>query len=310
MGSGSLKRSFAMTRFCGLLACLCLASSAFAQASPADVLKKQKATADDQIKTAKLGKVATVETESLLVYSTLTEDKLKPIAEYAEKVFDTTCATLKYDDKKKPFPGKLAVFVLADRTKEYVPFVKLVEQRSGKIDAEESFSMRLRGDEPGVTVSLASSTKFSEAALREETGKTIAAAVLDMKAGAPAVPFSLPTWLQDGFARAMQYKTEPTGKAAQAHRTKVAALFTKAKIATFTASDTWADAKNTNTATLQTSLVEYMVFGPEAAKFEKVLNGFKPSDENRDPNSMTALTGAEWKPEDLDVVWKKWVMKK
>ena len=86
---------------------------------------------------------------------------------------------MKYDDKKKPWPGKLTVYVLADRTKEYVPFVKIVEQRSGKIDAEESFSMRLRGEEPSVTIGLPSSIKYSELALREETGKTIAAAMLD-----------------------------------------------------------------------------------------------------------------------------------
>ncbi len=292
-----------------LFSCVVLMNT-HAQEKVADLLKKQKAVAEEQIKTAKLGKTATVETENLLIYSTLTAEKLKPIAEYAEKVFGTASSALKYDDKKKPWPGKLTVYVLVDRTKEYVPFVKLVEQRSGKIDAEESFSLRLRGEEPSVTVGLPSSAKYSELALREETGKTIAAAVLDQKAGAPAVPFSLPTWLQDGFGRAIMNKTEPNGKGSQAHRMKVATLFTKSKVATFTAADSWADMKNTNTTALQTSLVEFMVFGPEPAKFEKLLNGYKPSDDNRDPTTMTALTGAEWKPEDLDLAWKKWVMKK
>ena len=287
-----------------------LTHTAYGQANPAEVLKKQKAVAEEQIKTSKLGKMANIETDNLHVYSTLTSEKLKPIAEYAEKVFATTMTVLKYDDKKKPWPGKLAVFVLPERTKEYIPFVKLVEQRSGKIDAEESFSLRLRGEEPGVTVGLASSVKYTDAAMREETGKTIAAAMLDQKAGAPAVPFSLPTWLQDGFAKAMLHKTEPNGRSAQAHRMKVASLFTKSKVSTFTASDSWGDTKNINTPYLQTSLVEYMVFGPDSAKFEKLLGGYKPTDENREPNTMTALTGAEWKPEDLDLAWKKWVMKK
>jgi hypothetical protein len=310
----SSERSFAMTRYrselVALVACLTLALNVNAQATPAEVVKKQKSVAEDQIRTAKLGKMATIETDSLLVYSTLAEDKLKPMAEFAEKVFGTTLAALKHDDRKKPWPGKLTVYVLPERTKEYIPFVKLVEQRSGKIDAEESFSMRLRGDEPSVTVGLASSMKYTDAAMREETGKSIAVAMLDQKAGAPAVPFSLPTWLQDGFSKAMVNKTEPNGKAAQAHRAKVAALSTKSKVSTFSVSDSWGDTKNLNTPTLQTSLVEFMVFGPESAKFEKLLNGFKPSDENREPNSVSALTGAEWKPEDLDVAWKKWLMKK
>ena len=293
-----------------LLFCLSVSVNVYAQATPAEVVKKQKGMAEDQIMTAKLGKLANIETDSLLVYSTLTQDKLKPMAEFAEKVFGTTMAALKYDDKKKPWPGKLTVYVLPERTKEYIPFVKLVEQRSGKIDAEESFSMRLRGDEPSVTVGLASSMKYTDAAMREETGKSIAAAMLDQKAGAPAVPFSLPTWLQEGFAKAMLNKTEPTGKAAQAHRAKVAALFTKSKVSTFAASDSWGDTKNLNTPPLQTSLVEFMVFGPEPAKFEKLLNGFKPSDDNREPNSVSALTGVEWKPDDLDAAWKKWMMKK
>jgi hypothetical protein len=303
-----------MTRYrpelVALLACFTLALNLCAQATPAEVVKKQKSVAEDQIKTSKLGKMASIETDNLLVFSTLAQDKLKPMAEFAEKVFGTTLAALKYDDKKKPWPGKLTVYVLPERTKEYIPFLKLVEQRSGKIDAEESFSMRLRGEEPSVTVGLASSMKYTDALMREEAGKSIAAAMLDQKAGAPAVPFSLPTWLQDGFAKTMLNKTEPTSKTAQAHRVKAAALFTKSKVSTFSASDSWGDTKNLNTPTLQTSLVEFMVFGPEPAKFEKLLNGFKPSDDNREPNSVSALTGAEWKPEDLDAAWKKWVMKK
>ena len=274
------------------------------------VVAAQIAAAEAQWKTAKLGKFHAVETSYLLVYSSLAEDKLKPIAEAAQKVYDTTAKALQYGDKSRPWAGKLTVFLLPDRSAEFIPFLKLVEQRAGKIAADENVSLRLRGEEPSAIVGLGASVKVNDVSLREETAKAVAVALLDQKAGAPVVPFSLPTWIHDGFGRAMLLRSDPNGRLMQAHRMKLATLFTKAKAGTFTVGDTWADGTNTNTSTLQTSLLEFMLYGPEAEKFTKFLAGYKPSDDNEEPSTDKALELAGWKPDELDAAWKKWVSTK
>lgn len=284
-------------------ALLALALPAFAQETKKDeeAIKKLKAAAVENLKTLKITKPTLVETDWLLVYADMPEDKLKPIADLAQKVHDRGVKDLKFGEKDRLWNGKLVVYVLPDRPTEYTRFVKLVEQRSGKLDADEMQSHSMKG--PYVAVTTAPGTKTLDADLRAEASTAVVAALADQKAGG-----SLPTWLQTGMGRAISHRTEGNTRLWDAHKTKVKGLFTKAKVGTFKAADVWGGDKSKDADTLATSLAEYLLYGADAATTGKFLGGFRATDERREPTVMTALEAAGWKADDLDVAWKKWVM--
>jgi hypothetical protein len=303
--SVSYPRFPAMPRSLVALALLAVALPAFAQADKKETeeaVKKQKAAAVENLKVVKITKPVLVETDALLVYSELAEEKLKPIAEAAQKAHAQAVKDLKFGEKDRLWTGKLTVYVLADRPKEYTPFVKLVEARSGKLEADEMQTHSLKG-EPRVAVTSTPGSKTPEAELRAEAMTGVVAAVVEQKAGAP-----LPTWVSTGVGKAVSYRTEGNGRLLEAHRTKVKGLFTRAKVGTFKAADVWGDAKVKDLDTLTVSLAEYLLYGADADATGKFLGGFRPSEERREPNVNTALDAAGWKADDLDLAWKKWVM--
>lgn len=265
-------------------------------------IKKQKAGAVENLKTVKITKPVLVETDNLLVYSEMAEAKLKPIAEAAQKAFDRGFKDLKFGDKESVWGGKLTVYVLADRPKEYTPFVKLVAQRSGKLDGDEMQTHTLKG-EPHVAVTAAPGSKTPEADLKAEAMAGVVAALADRKAGA-----SLPTWIHQGMGKAVSYRTEGNGRLLEAHRAKVKGLFTKARVAGFKAADVWGDTKVKDADTLTVSLAEYLLYGAAGDAAGKFLGGFRSTDERQEPTVMSALESAGWKADELDVAWKKWVM--
>jgi len=275
----------------------------------ADDVKKQKAAAEEAMKSAKVDKPTLHETDALLVYSSLPAEKLKPLAESAQATFAFTAKALKLDGKDaKLWPGKLTVYALPDRTKEFVPFLKLVEQRSGKLDADEIISLKLRGNEPYAAVGRTQAAKGAN--LEESVSQAVAMALLNQKAGAPSVPFSLPTWLETNFGMIATYRAEKSGKSLAAFKVRTAQYFTKSKIGLFKADDAWSDKTYAGLDTIKLSLVDYLAFGPDAEKFEKFVTGFRPNDQRSDPDVGSALEAAGLKADELDVAWKKWVMKK
>jgi hypothetical protein len=278
--------------------------------SPA--VAKQRETAAEVMKQINVTKPAVVETANLLVYSTLPEEKAKAAADAGQKAFDAARKALKADAKDKLWVGKLTAFVLPER-REFTPLVRMLESR--KPDDDETRLIKVRGDEPFVAVGLAAKGKATDAAIREELAAAVAAAVLDQKAGVgdpPADnldPVALPNWLRDGFGRAVAVRLDP--RALDAHRTRLKGLFAKPRLSAFQAANVWggeaAGWKDGDTYT--TSLVEYMVYGPDADKFAKFLAGYKPTTDRRNPDTASALEDARWVPERLDSDWKTWVLK-
>lgn len=285
------------------LVAVLLAFPIAAVAQDAEV-KKQKETAAENLKQAGVTKPELAETKNLLVYSTLTAEKTKPIADAAQKAFDAAKKALKYDDKDRMWAGKLTVYMLADR-KEFMSFVRLVESR--KPEADDVWSVNVRGTEPYVAAGVLATAKTPEVSLREETAGAVAAALLDQKAGASSTTFTLPSWLHVGFGKAVAYRLDP--KAMEAYRGRTKALFGKGKVGTFQAADLWAESTPKDFETLSVSLAEYMVYGPDSGKFAKFLGGYKPNETVMMPNSGNALEAANWKPETLDVAWKTWAVK-
>jgi hypothetical protein len=282
-----------------------LASPALAQKAKddAEAIKKQKQAAADNLKQVKITKPVLVETDNLLVYSELAEEKLKPIAEAAQKAYEQGYKDLRYGEKDRLWGGKLTVYVLADRPKEYTPFVKLVEQRSGKLDADEMETHTTMG-EPYVAVTAAPGTRTPEADLKAEAMAGVGAALVDQKMGVAA-----PSWLHSGVGKAIALHAEGNGKALDAYRAKTKAVFTRARVGTFKVSDVWGDTRVKDADTLTVSLGEYLVYGADAAAADKFFGGFRPTEDRRDPNVNTALEAAEWKVDALDAAWKTWVFK-
>ncbi len=81
----------------------------------------------------------------------------------------------------------------------------------------------------------------------------------------------------------------------------------KGKQPTYKAADIWTGTYDQDKKLLATSLLDYLVFGPNAAQFGKLLSQFRPSDEVQNPDMGTALKAMEITPEALDKAWKKWV---
>lgn len=279
-----------------------LALPALAQDGKKDeeVVKKQRAAAVENLKTVKITKPTLVETDALLVYADMPEDKLKPIAETAQKTHERAVKDLKYGEKDRLWQGKLTVYVLGDRPTEYTRFVKLVEQRSGKLSADE---MQTHGSKPNpyVAVTTAPGTKTLDADLRAEAATAVVAALADQKAGA-----TLPGWLQTGVGKAISYRTEGNGKLMEAHKAKVKGLL-RTMPGGFKTADVWGESKPKDAETLAVSFAEYLLYGADAEKTSKFLGGFRTSEDRREANVMTALTDAEWKATDLEAAWSKWV---
>jgi hypothetical protein len=285
-----------------LLTLVCgLATAAVAQ----DEVKKQKVVATENLDRASVSKPAVVETANLMVYSTLTEEKTKPVADAAQRAVDAAKKALRFTDKDTLWPGKLVVYALPDR-KDFNTFARLVENR--KVDADETRSVTVRGGEPYALVTAPAAARQPDGAVREEAAVAVATAVLDLKAGAGTGAFTLPGWFRNGFGKAVALRLNPP--ALDAHRAKVRTLFARNRLTTFQAADLWTEGSQLKDAdTYAVSLVEYLVFGADAAKFGKFLGGFKPSDDRQMPDVTTALEQAEWKPDALDVAWKTWVLK-
>ena len=293
-----------------VLAVTVAATLAVAQDKSPEV-KKQKETAAELLKQVNVTKPAAVETANLLVYSTLSEEKTKPVADAAQKAFAEARKALKAGDKDKLWPGKLTVFAMPER-KEFTTLMRLLENR--KPENDETRAIRVRGDEPFVAVGVVDKVKDTDAALRGEATTAVAMAVLDHKGGVGEQidgydPFALPAWLRTGFSKAVAVRLD--AKALDAHKAKVKGLVARTRPGAVQAADVWGDAAKLakDADTFGTSLAEYMAYGPDADRFAKFLAGFKPTEKQRYPNAVTALEDAKWAPERLDADWKAWVTK-
>ena len=120
------------------------------------------------------------------------------------------------------------------------------------------------------------------------------------KAGATA---ELPYWFKEAFARAIRMRTDSrSGTNDRAAIRRV--VLSRAKVVK--PADAWADADSPEKAIVALSLVDFLAFGPESAKFASVLSGLRPSDENANPTVESALKSAGFTPEGLEKAWKKW----
>jgi hypothetical protein len=279
-----------------------LAAALFAvaagQAAADAVSEKQKALALENMKKAEIANATAVETEHLILVGAAPEAKLKTMAAALDKVYLTARKALKYEDKEKPFTGKLTVYYLPDRQlKRFV--AEVVGERP-----EGSIHFALKGDHPFVAVNPLVPEKPTDADVAGEVGVAVGAALLARKA--PTAEF--PEWLRTGFGRAASLRAEgPGGKryAAYKAQAKPAALGGKGKPPAPIA-EVW-NGGGRDSEVLATSLVDFMAFGPGAGSFGKFIDGFKPSESVPMPGVPQALEAAGWKEQPLELAWRKWV---
>jgi hypothetical protein len=282
-----------------LLAALALAAGSAAAADErADAAKEQKATAEANLKQANLT-AAHVETDDLLVYATLPEEKAKPLAAAAQKAHATAVKALKVEAPDKLWPGKLTLYVFTE-PRQYRVFALLALKQS--VRNQETYRFDVRGDTPAVLDGLTAGEKPTAEQLVTDAATLTAAAVLSRQAGAGAV---VPEWLLLGFGKAAYLRSEGNATRLAAQKGRVRSYYTKTRGAAFTLK-ALADGEG-ETDLVGFSLAEYLAFGPEAAKFPTLLGALKPSDDVPMPTVESALGAVDWKWDAMENAWRKWV---
>jgi hypothetical protein len=271
-----------------------------------DAAARQKSAARARLDVAKL-KLTEAETDDLLLYAPVPAERMKSAATTIQKCYGTAARALGYDAKETPWTGKLTVFVVAG-SRTYRTFV--LDALKKLPDGNELAALELRSDAPFVVVGI-DSEKPADSRVATEASIQVAAALASRKAGVgrSAITFGLPAWLRSGFGRAVFLRSDGRGSKQADHKQQVKALFNRTRGTAFQTAAVWGDAVNPQSELLTVSLVEYLAFGPAAEKFPALLAGFKPADEDAPaPTISTVLASLEWKVEDLEAGWRKWVL--
>ena len=78
----------------------------------------------------------------------------------------------------------------------------------------------------------------------------------------------------------------------------------------YTAKDVWAGTLDgEEAAVLNASVVDFLAYGPDSAKFAKFVIGFKPTDGQEKAAATQALEAAGLIAEKVDARWRVWVIK-
>lgn len=270
-----------------------------------EAAKKQKSAAEAKLTAAKI-KTAVAETDDLLLFATLPEEKTKALSAAMQKTFAVAAKPLKIDPASPPWPGKLSVFVFTE-LRQYKAFLLDALKRAPL--QRETRALELRGDTPTAIDGVGLGEKPTDAQMTAEVSGLVAAALMSRKAGVGVgtIPYSLPEWLQTGFGQACYARADATGNRLSAHKSKVKSLFNKTRGQGFRAAAVWGDTASPEGELLAVSFVEYLAFGPDADKFPTFLEAFKPGETGEAPSVGMVLTAMEWKPDALEAGWRKWV---
>jgi len=262
-----------------------------------DKLAEQKKAAEANWGLLDLGEPAKHETAHLLLYGPAAyEKRLQGWGTLLEKQYDTAGKGIGLDPKdEKWWPGKLAVYLFAER-ENFTTFVRRVEKR--RLDASESGTYEVISDVPHVAASPPRAK--GEPAVEVQAAQQLAAAMLHRKAG-PKVP--IPDWVLSGFGRATYDRTVPA--AGSADRAQAARLVKAGR----TAMDVWGALDADEAVVLQASLVDFLAYGPGAAKFLGFAAAFEPEENMEKKTAWQALDAVSLKPDGLNKAWQTWVQR-
>jgi hypothetical protein len=261
-----------------------------------DKLAEQKKAADANWASLEAGEPARHETAHLLLYGPAAyEKRLVGWGTLLEKQYETARKGLALDKEEALWPGKLAVYLFAER-EPFTTFVRRVEKR--RQEAGESGSYGVAGDLPHVAA--APPRVKGERGVEVQAAEQLAAAMLHRKVG-PKVP--LPDWVLSGFGRATY------GRAVPAAGTADRALAARLVKAGRTAMDVWGNLDADEAAVLQASLVDFLAYGPGASKFLEFAAAFEPGENMEKKTAGQALDAVGLKPDALNRAWQTWVLR-
>jgi hypothetical protein len=287
----------------GTLAILCVFAGSFAplcQAQEAaEKLDAQKKAGRDNWALLDAGEAVIQETDHLLLLAPkATERRLKEIGANLEKSFSLAVKALQLNPKEDLWPGKLTVYLIPER-EQFTAFVRRIEKR--RLDGDESGSHFVDSEIPHAAGSPAR-TK-NDPSLEHQAGIQVAAALMQKKAGAKVL---LPEWLVFGFGRASVWRALPSDKGVANERRLLRGLISGKKR---TAANVWNNMVEAEEAgVLRASLAEFLAFGPGAAKFPALVNGFKPG-ENQDSRTLEqALESSGLESKVIEARWGAWAL--
>jgi hypothetical protein len=253
-----------------------------------DALAMQKETAAANWKKMNFKDAAApVETANLIVYARLPEAKTKALAANLDKFYAAALKPLKYGGAELAWPGKLAVYILPDRS-EFVDFMrKAAKQPPGEDQAGYS---AVNGDVAFAVIGAARAGTAGD--LEERARAEVGAALLRKKMGGGDPP----EWLTTGFARATTSRvTKPTAKATTAPPVAFRLLW-----------EDEVDAKSK--AKIATYLIDYLAYGPAPELFPEFVGALK-SDETTKATWMTAYEAIKMDEQELEAYARAWKKK-
>lgn len=275
-----------------LMATLVMLACGVADQSPDPIVEKQKQAGASAVKAMAGSPMTNVETPSLLIWSSIPEQKLKSLSALLEKQFTTAAAALQYEKGERPWPGKLTVYLIPDR-QQFRSFVRQVEKRSP--DDSEQSSQMLSGETPHVAVGPGRSA--SAASLEAQAGNEIATAVLATKM--KAVP--LPEWVTAGFARTV---TAHAANQSPNVRKKTARDLIRARVRP---REAWGDVlSQEQRLALAGSIMDFLVFGG-GVKTTQFLGGFRPDDQKPTKTVEDALNAVDLTIDQFEAAFVKWL---
>ena len=229
---------------------------------------------------------APVESANLLVYSRQPEARTKTLAANLDKFYAAALKPLGYT-KEMPWPGKLAVYVLPDRS-DFVEFMRKVAKMPAGDDRYGYTSVN--GDVAYAVIGAAKAGGVGEV---EERGRNEVAAVLLRKKMGGGDP---PEWLSAGFAKATSSRmSRPTAKATTAPPVAFRYLW-----------EDEVDAKSK--AKIATYLIDYLAYGPAPELFPDFVGALK-SDETTKATWMMAYEAIKMEEAELETYARAWKKK-
>lgn len=262
--------------FCTALVVAAALSSSLV-ADEKDDAAKQKLAAEALWQRMEFEKApALVDSKNFMLFSRLPEARSKALSTALEKHLVTALKGLKFDNNEKPWKGKLAVFVLPERS-DFVNFMRKSQKRSPN-DGEVTFGV-IAGDEPMIVIG-----EPAQAGVKPETLATyeLAQSLLKRKMGAGEPP----DWVADGFARA-------TASRAANPATKGKAF----KIPNAPFSVLWSDQATAEQKSAYSAYVlDYLAYGPGNDLMASFLTAIRPGENGEVPTpeqTLKTLSG-EW----------------
>jgi hypothetical protein len=290
-----------MRTFSGVLLMVVLGGVAGRGTEPAEDPKarvaEQKKKAEANWQTVEAGAFAHLETKHLLVYAPQAWEKQFPTLGTAlEKQFDLAWGALQFADKTDDLPGKVTVYLFAER-EPFTAFVRRVEKRRVRPEDEGTFSAA-----DADLHAAAGPPRKGGFPVEAMAGEQIAGLLLTRKAGKNT---PLPSWLMSGFGRATYCRAYPNTKVVLDDRKRAARLARSRS-----AADVWnATADAADMDTLAGSLVDFLAYGPGAAKFPSFVVGFQPGENMDSRTAAQAMEAAGLKGDVIDRRWKAWAVK-